>query len=169
MSESSAPRIWAIDPGDTHCGMASFAADHWTQGAYACVWTNEHTPLDCLQLVNEAIRDGVEYLVIEEFRLYPWVSDQQAWSQLKTSQLIGALKTTYLQNRQDGQYLVMQPASIKKPTTAQLRKRKIPSKAKLAKVGRHCQDAELHGWYWIFNGILPGVAGLHEPEDVWNA
>lgn len=165
----SAPRVMAIDPGDVHVGMATFAADKWTSDEYACTWTNEHAPLDALTLVTDWLRGGGEYLVIEEFRLYPWQAENQMWSQFQTSQLIGALKASYLQHRGEGQYLVMQPASIKKPTAAQLRKRKIPSKAKLARVGKHCQDAELHGWYWIFNGILTGVAGLHEPEEVWNA
>lgn len=50
--------------------------------------------------------------------------------------------------------LALQPADIKKPTVAILRKKGIKSVAKAAKAGGHCVDAETHGWRYL----------LHEAE-----
>lgn len=146
-------RILAVDPGGVHVGMAEFGDDGCTRA-----W--ELTPAEAPGYVREAIldpRDPIDVLVIEEFRLYPWLAAQQTYSDFPTVQLIGALKLVWATG--GGQWwgaeggelpiLAMQPATIKDPTRSVLRGRGIKSVAKKLKAGGHAADAELHGWHYI--------------------
>lgn len=147
----------AIDPGDVHVGVAGF-------GREGCKWAVEMTPAQCLVYVREALLAAeLVVVVIEEFRLYSWMAEKQSWSDFPTAQLIGALKAAvswfggpwdeegeaWGYGRTKDAIYVMQPASIKKPTMAQLQARKIKSVAKAGKAGGHAEDAELHGWHWL--------------------
>ena len=96
------------------------------------------------QAVNEVIalmtQNKVDELVVEEFVLYPEEYQQQIWSDMKTSQLIGVLKHIAYMFRIP---IEMQGASIKTSTRRQLRARGI----KLRGPTEHARDAELHLWY----------------------
>lgn len=144
MIDSDETCMLSIDPGDVHCGTAFWAGD-------LCVHTVEFTQAECLFAVRGCLEAGViDELVYEAFVLYPWKSDQQAFSQLSTSQMIGGIKATW------GWYSLgttihEQPASIKKPTFAIAKARKYKSTARRQRTGTHCQDAEAHGYFRINN------------------
>lgn len=123
----------AIDPGDKHVG--------YVYGRNKPTSFGEWTPGECIdRVVYMMTRGMVDELVIEEFILYEWEAQKQAWSKLQTSQLIGGLKVVAHFFRIP---VVEQGAYVKKPTRAQLRGRKI----KQVKGSIHTKDAELHWWY----------------------
>lgn len=147
-------KLLAIDPGHVHVGMALFE-----DGVCTNAW--EMTPVVALEYVRVNLAEQLlDVLVIEEFRLYPWMAKQQSFDDLPTVQLIGALKylwatcgaTVFHRQGEDGEQtcvLAMQPATIKEPTRNVLRGRKIKSLAKKLKVGGHAADAELHGYHYV--------------------
>lgn len=145
----------AVDPGDAHVGVAVFSKRE-------CVWAGEMTPAGFLAWLRLRLDDGTAaQVVVEEFRLYSWMAEKQSWSDFPTAQLIGAIKAAVawfggqvnevtgerIRDKEVG--VVMQPASIKKITRAQLEARGIKSQAKARKAGGHAADAELHGWHWL--------------------
>lgn len=119
----------SVDPGEVHVGWVTWVGDN-VIAAY------ELTPDQCIEAL-EITRHPV--WVVEEFMLYPWRSDQQAFHVMGTSELIGVIK--YLA-RKTGVELVMQPASIKVPAfkIAKARKLKPPSGS------QHVKDAWIHGY-----------------------
>lgn len=126
----------AIDPGDTHVGYAY-------NGFGSAVTTGEWTPAECCdELIDMFTKNEVDEVVLEEFVLYQQEYANQAWSPMKTSQLIGAIKLICRWFRIPW---VEQGAYIKKPTRAQLRGRGI------RQVGKdvHEKDAELHLYHRI--------------------
>lgn len=141
--------ILAVDPGEEHCGLAVF------QGG-ECVWTGEKEPVglfDWLAL-GAALwsRDTLQWdtVVVEEFRLFPKRAAAQAWSRFGTVEVIGALKEWCRRERVE---LVMQPASVLKPTASILRARGIELRSKGAP---HARSAEQHGWHYLMAaGLLP--------------
>lgn len=136
--------ILAIDPGEIHCGVAEFRFKQ-------CTWASEMTP-DLLyasmrrRARERGYRRTYELVVIEEFRLYPWVMQQQGFSRIETVEVIGILK--YLCGRWHVP-VVMQGASVKKITEGQLRARGVTLRSVTERKGGHAKDAELHGWHWI--------------------
>lgn len=145
-------KLLAIDPGGKHVGMAWFEDQE-------CVAVREETPAGAIDETRRQLLTGTDVLVIEEFRLYPWLAQQQSYSDFPTVQLIGALKLLWATNGGrdwDGERpvctLAMQPATIKAPTRNVLRGRKIKSVAKREKAGGHCADAELHGHFYVLRG-----------------
>lgn len=132
----------AIDPGDVHCGMALF-----NEGKCLDAWKMK--PVECERFVQSALREQeIQALVVEEFRLYPWESDAQAWSQFLTVEVIGVLRWLWLT---EGTNCIWkeQGANIKKPSRGILRMRKIKSMAKAKGAGGHALDAELHGYHFL--------------------
>jgi hypothetical protein len=93
--------------------------------------------------VHLLTRNLVDEIILEEFVLYPEEYQNQVWSDMKTSQLIGALKLVAYWFRIP---VVMQGAAIKTPTRHQCRARGI----RLAGPSIHARDAELH----LYNRIL---------------
>lgn len=123
----------AIDPGDVHVGYA-YDGD-------GGVSTGEWMPMECIdRLVYLFTRNLVDEVVVERFILYEMDIKKQAWSKLQTSQLIGGIKVVA---RMFQIPVVEQDATIKKPTRAQLRARKI----KQVGADIHARDAELHLYY----------------------
>jgi hypothetical protein len=134
-------RVLAIDPGAVHCGVAM-----WIDAE--CIWGNEYDPTSLYEnLAFWLETKSVDTVVIEMFQLYPWMAEEQGWSQMETCEVIGVLK--YICWAWDYEP-VMQPASIKKPTFAILRRKKIKAYGKTPK-NQHILDAQAHGWYYIFN------------------
>lgn len=136
----------SIDPGDVHCGMAFWSDE-------TCVHTQEMTQSECLLAVRGCLENGlINELVIEKFVLYPWKAEQQAMSQLHTSQLIGGIKATYGWFALPNCTIHEQPASIKTPTRKIANARKYKSTARRQQTGGHCLDAEIHGYFRIWKG-----------------
>lgn len=130
-------RRLAIDPGDKHVGWAYSELD-------APGWDTEVGEWSPTESIDKVVflmtHDKIDELILEEFILYEWEAKKQAWSQLKTSQLIGGLKVVSYFFRIP---VVEQGANIKKPTEAQMRGRGIPRVAPPSS-NIHASDAELH-------------------------
>lgn len=147
----TAMNVLAIDPGDAHIGMAEFEEGR-------CVQAWEEDPASGLRHVQNVMLSGwLDALVVEAFVLYPWKAREQAFSQLLTSQYIGALKLMWATGGTIDLTGVIPPfkwiqqgADIKKPMFAQLRARKIPMLSADV-TGQHAKDAEAHGYYFLFN------------------
>ena len=137
--------VFSIDPGSVHCGTA-----WWEDGE--CKWTREYTPYGLFQLLNNwmTLKSG-DVVVMEEFRLYPWKSAEQGFSQLKTVETIGVVRWIVGTKWSGAVELIEQPALIKKPTMGQMRARGVTNLATEEKTGGHCADAFLHGWYYLNN------------------
>lgn len=126
--------VVAVDPGDKHVGIA------WWRSRNGERVAETHTAelaVGAVEKLLEVGDEGAVVLVIEEFRLYPGKDKPQAYSQMETSEMIGALKYVA---RKLGVPAVEQGAYIKNPTRRQLRARGI------VQVGDtvHAKDAELH-------------------------
>lgn len=92
-------KLLAVDPGDTHVGVAFFETDDpdpWTgEGGekWECIDAQEWKPMDFADAVAETLIAGeIETLVIERFRLYGDKAQEQTGSEFETAQLIGILK-----------------------------------------------------------------------------
>jgi hypothetical protein len=135
-------RIVAVDPGDSHVGVAQ-----GLQSGLRCYCAYETTPDEFAHQLQGWLRaEAIDVVVVEEFKLYPWHSGSQHWSEMETPQLIGIIKWL-CQTERAGAKLVMQPASIQKPTKAILRAKKIELKSK--GVGPHALSAELHLMHFL--------------------
>jgi hypothetical protein len=128
--------------------MAWFVKEEGEPWAWSSaeVWEPDQM-LDYLEEVGEM------YLrvVVEEFRLYPWMAQEQSFSAMETPEVIGCIKRIF---RKAGwlERLVFQPASIKKPTAARCR---AAGKMLPSNTGKriHAWDASLHGWHYIMRNI----------------
>lgn len=134
----------AIDPGEVHCGFAYFRGNE-------CIEAGEWDPPTLLARVeHDVTHDVVDEVVIEEFELYPWKSQEQGFSQLRTVRVIGALEYVCARFGRPTLVVVFQKAIIKKPTVGQntARKYKWVSRGH----GGHAKDAETHGLYRVQKG-----------------
>lgn len=121
-------------------------------GEPTCVRAWEETPDGCTDQIVDWLLDGIDAIVVEEFRLYPWAAEQQSFKTFPEVEVIGVIKwlhRTMAEENGSQCRLVMQQASIKEPTTKILRHKKIKSLAKAVGAGGHAKDAELHGWHHI--------------------
>lgn len=126
--------LLAIDPGEKHNGFAMWNSGDLTD-------TDTLGPDDFVDFLWH-YPNRWDQIVMEEYRLYPWLLQQQGFSAVETVEIIGVVKHLA---RQRGWPVEMQPASIKKPAEGITRTRGI----RLVGRTRHARDAELHGWYWI--------------------
>lgn len=137
--------IIGIDPGDKHVGFCSIELD--SVGKYK--WSNRHTetmnPPKCLDVLRSLGRGGdIAAVVVEEFRLYPWATKEQGFSQMKTCEMIGAIKL-WREWFQPDLTLTLQSAQIKKPTFAVMRGRGYD----LTPGTQHGKDAEAHLYHYM--------------------
>lgn len=133
----------SIDPGDQHCGLV-----YWENNQPVLI--QEFQPEEMYRWLDGG-RLAASHLVVEEYRLYPGLALQQGYSTMPTCEVIGVLK--YLAGRWDIP-IVMQPASIKKPTRARTNAGGKQLESVLQGKGGHCADAELHGIYYILTQPL---------------
>lgn len=142
-------RFVAIDPGDVHCGVAYFEDQE-------CRWATEFSPSGLLMLLEGArlgnLDDhgryavpGVQGLVVERFQLYGDRMGAQVGSDMRTSQLIGALR---LASDLGGLWMVQQQAALKTPTENLIRHRGIRRES--LGEGGHARDAETHGYTFLW-------------------
>ena len=127
----------SIDPGDSHVGYAEWESGKLTHYV-------KHSPASLIKELESKAPGSVETIVVESFRLYPWLAQQQGFSAFKTPQLIGVIK--YLSNYL-GADLVEQGANIKKPAFAAMASEEF----QLPKTNQHVKDAIAHGWWYYYN------------------
>lgn len=131
--------ILAVDPGEKHCGMA-----WWDSGVITD--TRTVAPDMCVDTVHTLFaRRAIDVLVCERYALYPWLLQQQGFSEVRTVEVIGVLR--YLCRVHDVPFVV-QNATIKKPTFAIIKKRGT----ELTGLTQHERDAEAHAWHYHLNG-----------------
>jgi len=166
-------RLLAVDPGDTHCGLAkleisqSGAADGQQQWRVRCVWSTETTPEMCVTIFEAGLAldelrpfvDGdlqpevIDAYVVEEYRLYPWLAREQGYSEFKTVKLIGKLE--YLAGKR-GAPLYLQSATEKKRSIAIARDqgaelvRLASGRLDFPGKNQHARDAIAHGYLWAY-------------------
>lgn len=163
-------RIWAVDPGDKHVGVTALLIDDYEIVPLQS-WTLE--PDTWYQALTRIIvKQWVDVLVCEEYRLYPWMARQQGYSDFPTAQAIGV--TNYL-CKQAGIPVVMQGASIKELSIAVCRGkgiplRKLPSgKEELPGRNQHERDSMAHGyWYAYRNPSSPIVLAEETARSAGN-
>ena len=154
----------SVDPGDKHTGIAVWVLEQQTK-----MWTCAHVAELGLTeaedfIAAEAEAGTLTRLVVERFQLYSDKAQLQTGSEFETSQLIGSLK--YIA-RLHGIPVVLQGASIKKPTQGILRAKKAKSLAKAWQAGGHAFDAELHGFYYLVKtaGVPVDYQPNHPPKE----
>ena len=152
----------AIDPGGAHVGIAWF---EWAGGGedhMRVVDTAEFTPEHARHWIWELCHSNrVDVVVCEKFALFGDRAMAQVGSEMETSQLIGVIKFAC---ETSGVPYVEQQPDIKKPTTAILKRRGIPSVAKKQKTGGHALDAELHAWRYLESRKSTWTGKPDEPE-----
>jgi hypothetical protein len=91
---------------------------------------------------------GVQLLVVEEWKLYPWKANDLEFDEMRTSRGIGALEFIA---RQAGVRFVFQSAQIKEAALA----------AGAAELfihplyeNRHQNDSIMHGWYFVLTELM---------------
>lgn len=100
----------AIDPGDAHVGIARFTASIGPPYRVPdCLDQSSSGDLRLVECVTLSPRDAISWLetrvcrfravVLEEYRLYPWLAREQGFSDFPTAQLVGVVK--YLAARVD--------------------------------------------------------------------
>lgn len=160
--------ILAVDPGGTNGvaklwlseGSHGFKLEK-TQEAYGVKWAGDdlHNLWDEVTLLAGEL-DPV--LVVEEFRLYPWMARTQGFSTFETCEVIGVLK--YLAELNDIP-IYMQKATIKKEARSIAEDTGWEMKVRSLGSGKgkyrgpdfafptgpqHPRDALAHGVYWAY-------------------
>lgn len=133
----------AIDPGEIHVGWAWFTPDH---GEYSCTEAEEITPDQLLERLR-GNQNYWEYVVIENFTVYPHTATALIGTDLATSRLIGRVEEIC---HTQGVALIKQPAHILRTTNELLKFKHIPLVSRGH--GGHARDAELHGWFRVWQG-----------------
>lgn len=149
----SAVEVLGIDPGGEYCGMALFEE---SDEGWACTEAWQATPQQCVEEARVWYERRAD-IVVEEFRLYPWLAKQQSFKTFPEVEVIGCIKLVTGGLRTHA--CIMQQASIKEPTVSQLRARRIKSKSKQDGAGGHAFDAETHGWHYILKTLGGRPAG----------
>ena len=115
-------KILAFDPGET-TGWAAVDYIHATWGEF-----KELTRI--ITLINECSPDVV---VVESFRLYPWMAKTLSWNSFRAVEMIGAIKLV----------CELQDIKVEMQSAAMM---KFPKHiiAKPAKMSKHAYDAYCH-------------------------
>ncbi len=141
--------VLSIDPGERHCGFALF--DPTKPVGERCTHAWEMAPHQAILFVRRVLRwRRIKVLLVEQFRLYPWLAEQQAFSSFKTVEVIGVLRYLWAEQGEGCEW-VENPATVMKPTKAILQAKKIRSRSKAMRAGDHAQAAELHGWHYLLH------------------
>lgn len=147
MGVSDDVRFLALDPGGT-TGWATFS-DKGEAVGYGQVGGKD-TFYDWLDNVSSLL-PLLDTVICEDFKLFPWKSNQQAWSQLATVRIIGAIEL-YCQMRNIT--LVLQEPNIK-GIGYKWAGLTPPRNHNIS----HEMDAYVHGVYYLQK------AGLRQPQQ----
>ncbi len=129
---SNAVKYLSIDPGKAN-GVCGFDSRYYLQFMYTVREEDMQRFLECFEAVTLCI--------VEDFKLYPNKSQQQIYSDMLTSRVIGRIEGWAARHRVE---LIKQGASIKKNGYAWIGK-KPPSKSDPT---NHMKDAHVHFMYW---------------------
>lgn len=80
-----------FDPGE-HTGYAGFSKEGSLTTVGTCQTPEELFEFLARDLEKPEFTGDLELILYESFRLYPWKSEAQYWSEFKTVQVIGAIK-----------------------------------------------------------------------------
>jgi hypothetical protein len=150
-------RFWSIDPGDVHNALARWVLPRDYSGEWRAPQVeqvDEYDPGGLIDLVEQGI-DELDALIVEEFRLYPWLAREQGYSAFRTVEQIGVLK--YIA-RQANVPLVLQGANVKKMALLIARGHGFPLKKlqggreDFVANNQHKRDAIAHGVWWAYRG-----------------
>lgn len=100
---------------------------------------------------------GIDRIVCEDFRIYPWKAKDLAWDQVRTARLIGAL--TFIA-RKNSIPFVLQGARIKERAVAGGAEEFF---SRPLHENRHANDSIMHGWFYIQTEILG--APVPQPDN----
>lgn len=117
-------RILGIDPGHT-TGVAIVEEGQVDEFFTTDLW---HGIRDYFEVCN--------YVVYEDFRLYPWMAKSKSWSHMETVQVIGVIR--YI-----GELYSMEPVT----QMASVIKSRLAQRlfgAQVAKLPEHAREAALH-------------------------
>jgi len=132
-------RLLAIDPGET-IGWAYFEKEKLV------TWGKEATKAEFGNAVNWVVDIFAEYmpeaLVMEDYRIYKWKTEQHAWSDVYTLRVIGALE--FWCHRNNVPYDKQTAQIAKQFCTDDKLKAWAPGVT-----GAHSKDAVRHGLYWL--------------------
>lgn len=132
--------IVSIDPGGSN-GWAKWEDDGTLISSGTAVGETEF-----FQFLFD---NPADIYVVEEFKLYPHMSEKLIWSKFPTIQMIGAIKLFAYKR---GATIVEQQTSIK---DVAYKLSGVPKPASKAK--SHRFDAIVHGYYYLYKkGILKG-------------
>lgn len=125
---------------------------------WPCLEARTVDPWECLALIQrQVLLPGATVFVIEEYRLYPDKLQQQGFSSVGTSEVIGAIKWFVMAQEEPERFgVVMQSAGIKDAGCRRLGGdcHRLPRQGlthdRDVHVGSniHSRDAESHGVYW---------------------
>jgi hypothetical protein len=170
----------AYDPGDKYTGVAYFREPDGPRDplshdptmlatGWACYRARVADPDEALdELARDLLVGKVLYVVYERFRLYGDKAQEQTRSEFLTAQSVGVIRwlvrNVNLTRAEQGQVPIRLEdygAEEKTPARRILRAKGIRSTAKLQKAGPgdHAVDAELHGWHYVFDGLLNPQVG----------
>lgn len=127
----------SLDPGNS-TGWATFRVD-----GSAIDYGTLKGKIDVYDLLSETVfaAPNWSHIICEDFRLYPWKSTEQAWSQLDTVRIIGAIEMFAYDNKLE---LVLQDPSVK-TIAYKYAGMEVPKKKSLT----HETDAYVHGVYYL--------------------
>lgn len=134
-----------IDPGNT-TGFAIFSSEddcHWKKDKIGFRPEVEQV-FDLLDMTHPDI------LVVEKFTLFPWKSMKLGWSQMTTSQIIGAC---HLYAYRRGIPFIQQSTDNRDIGYMNGQVPKLPK----SNPANHAHDAWAHGCYWVIHtnrGVL---------------
>lgn len=142
--------FWAIDPGESKCGVAIFERG-------LCVQALRSTPDECLDKLWEHLGHGhggvtrPAGVVLERFALFGHLAAMQVGSEMGTSQMIGAIRWMC---RNTGTPLAMQtPQNAHKTEDTLLFKARTARWWRSYGQGRDAKMAELHGLFRVSDSI----------------
>lgn len=128
-------KVMAIDPGK-HIG---FAYMEGTELKTAGVLLSEYSNLE--MLFDAMLTFNVDEVVVEDFKLYPWKSMEQSWSQMETPRIIGIIEYWGWKN---GIPIILQPASVKQAFPDE----RLKCEGYYVE-NKHARDAIRHALYYL--------------------
>lgn len=147
------PENWvSVDPGEIYSGVTLWHGTTPT-ASYGLSGGPNGTAIDILL---ECVGQGLDFMLIEAYTLYPHLARQQAGSEFLTSQQIGAMK--FIVTHKGIPWYSWSAAKGKKVYSLEPY-RSWPLRAwKSYGAGPHAKDSEAHGYSWLLKqyGWYPG-------------
>lgn len=152
--------IWAVDPGVT-VGFAKLQIR--PRPHKIKFWADAVHPGELFAALEERnLFYRPDFIVMEEFRLYPWLASSQGFNTFPAIEVIGVIK--YLAAKVDTE-VFMQKATVMREGRAAANRHGVPMVQRKLGSGKgaykgwdfdipgppHPRDALAHGFWWAFN------------------